>query len=420
MNDISKSSINEPVIQAQDAEMSVENYLQITEEVIRKNYLTRLTELPVAPIDDLLPLEEDLIDNVRVFKISEMVYEKGEPITEKFTTVFNTLSTYNASVFIIMDSDGYKTDFYIGVRNNELNEEKKRSTVTLGDTLRNTLVGHFPGIKIDNVNRKHIATLSEKILSQRNVASVSVVGDQKVEKEQDNEQFVQGLEKLALAMDGRKYVGIIIAQNQNQQTVEMIRKNYQAQYTRLSPLQKIQLSESDSETETKSQSFVEMSGKQKAAMLTSAAAALVGAVGGAALGGGFIGGAKLAGIARTSIGAVGGSMVGGQITGQLSGFINSLAPVAQISKATTSGKTTTVENKEVTDILQMLDDSIKRTKEFDSYGMWNVAGYFISDDMSASEIAASNYRSLMNGENSGREVSAINSWRKNDDRLSES
>ena len=224
MNDISKSSINEPVIQAQDAEMSVENYLQITEEVIRKNYLTRLTELPVAPIDDLLPLEEDLIDNVRVFKISEMVYQKGEPITEKFTTVFNTLSTYNASVFIIMDSDGYKTDFYIGVRNNELNEEKKRSTVTLGDTLRNTLVGHFPGIKIDSVNRKQIATLSEKILSQRNVASVSVVGDQKVEKEQNNEQFVQGLEKLALAMDGRKYVGIIIAQNQNQQTVEMIRR----------------------------------------------------------------------------------------------------------------------------------------------------------------------------------------------------
>ncbi len=45
--------------------------------------------------------------------------------------------------------------------------------------------------------------------------------------------------------------------------------------------------------------------------------------------------------------------------------------------------------------------------------MWNVAGYFVSDDMSAAEIAASNYRSLMNGEKSGREVSAINSWRKN-------
>lgn len=52
--------------------------------------------------------------------------------------------------------------------------------------------------------------------------------------------------------------------------------------------------------------------------------------------------------------------------------------------------------------------------EYDSYGLWNVAGYFLSDDMSASEIAASNYRSLMNGDNYGREVSAINSWRSKD------
>ena len=397
MNDIQKANTIEPVAQ----EIPLNNYLQITEEVIRKNYLTRLSELPVVPIEEPIPLEEDLIDNVRMFKITEMVYQKGEPITEKFTTVFNTLSTYNASVFIIMDSDGLKTDFYIGVRNNELDEEKKRSTVTLGDTLKNTLVGHFPGIKINSINRAEIATLSNKINGRRNVASVSVVGDQKNEKGQNNDQFVQGLEKLALAMDGRKYVGIIVAQNQSQQIVETIRKDYQEQYTRLSPLQKVQLSTSDTDTSSKSKSFFEMDGKQKAAMLGGAFISMGGVVGGALVG------LKMGGANHI----VSGSMIGGQVAGQIGEFINSLAPVEQISKATTKGKTTTVENKEVTDILQMLDESIKRTKEFDSYGMWNVAGYFVSDDMSAAEIAASNYRSLMNGENSGREVSAINSWR---------
>src|SRR5699024_6434558 len=64
-------------------------------------------------------------------------------------------------------------------------------------------------------------------------------------------------------------------------------------------------------------------------------------------------------------------------------------------------------------MLTLIDEILKKTNEYDSYGMWNVAGYFVSDDMSAAEIAASNYRSLMNGENSGREVSAINSWRRN-------
>ena len=64
-------------------------------------------------------------------------------------------------------------------------------------------------------------------------------------------------------------------------------------------------------------------------------------------------------------------------------------------------------------MMSLVDDLLKKTSEYDSYGLWHVAGYFISDDMSAAEIAASNYRSLMNGENSGREVSAINSWRSN-------
>ena len=65
-------------------------------------------------------------------------------------------------------------------------------------------------------------------------------------------------------------------------------------------------------------------------------------------------------------------------------------------------------------MMALIDELLKKTHEYDSYGLWNVAGYFCSDDMSAAEIAASNYRSLMNGENSGREVSAINSWRERD------
>ena len=109
-----------------------------------------------------------------------------------------------------------------------------------------------------------------------------------------------------------------------------------------------------------------------------------------------------------------GGQIGGQAGGQISNFISSLAPTKQITKATTTGITITEENKAVTDMLVMLDEALKKMNEYDSYGLWNVAGYFLSDDMSASEIAASNYRSLMNGDNYGREVSAINSWRSND------
>ena len=229
------------------------------------------------------------------------------------------------------------------------------------------------------------------------------MGSSKSDKEQTNEQFVQGIEKLALAMQGRQYIGIIIAENQSPQSMQILRSEYQELYTKLSPFQKVQFTEGESTGTSSSKSFSEMSGKQKAAMIGSASVSLAGVIGGAVM-------------AAQAIGATGmatGAMLGGQIAGQMSGFINSLAPTEQTTKGKNTSTSTTTENKKVTDMLHLLDEAIKRIDDFDSYGMWNVAGYFVSDDMSASEIAASNYRSLMSGEKSGREVSAINSWRSN-------
>lgn len=388
-------------------ELTLENRLEIIDEGIRKKYLSRLNEMPIAPINTLKPLEEDLISNVRLFKITEMVYQKGEAVTEKFTTVFNTLSTYDASTFILIDSDGIKTDFFLGVRNNmDDDSPSKRSTVTLGDTLKNTLIGHFPGVKIRNEDRGAISDLSNKIINQKNVASVSVVGNLKQGKNQQDGQrtdFVQGLEKLTLSLKGRKYTGVILAQSQSPQNIEIMRKNYQELYTKLSPWQKIQINNNESYTTSRNQSFSEMSGIQKSALIGQASIGLIGSLGFG------IAGATVAGAAGAQVGA----MVGGQLLAPFGSFINYLAPIENISNSKSTSKTSTTENKVVADMLHLLDESLKRMNEFDSYGQWNVAGYFLSDDMTTAEIAASNYRSLMNGEHSGREVSAINSWRAN-------
>ena len=395
---------NNKVVLSSMQEITEQDRIEIIEDGLRKKYLARLSEMDIVPIEELLPLQEDLIDNVRLFHISEMVYEKGELATDKFTTVFNTLATYRASVFVIIDSDGEHAEFYIGVRNNEEEKDKKRSSVTIGDTLRNTLIGNFPGIKIQSKDRNNITRLSKRILEGRNIASVSVAGSPKTNNDETNEQFIQGLEKLILAMHGRKYIGIIVAENQSQQAIQLLRNDYQDLYTKLSPYQKVQFSNAYSKTTGRSKSFSEMNSKQKAAMIGGAALSLVGVIGGAVAG---------AGAKAKAIGAVGGTMIGGQIAGQFNGLINSFAPIEQITEGETTTTSSTTENKKITDLMQLIDDSIKRTNEFDSYGMWNVAGYFISDDMSAAEIAASNYRSLMNGESSGRELSAINTWRAN-------
>ena len=398
MNDVQEKTQTEvPVTQ----EVTLENRLEIIEDGMRKKYLARLNDMQIAALPDLVPAEEDFVDNVRLYHITEMVYQKGESVTDKFTTIYNTLSIYRDSVFILMDSDGKKTDFYLGVRNNEENEAIKRSTVTLGDTLRSTLIGHFPGAKLHHEDRKKIVSLSDQILHQTNVVSVSVVGSNKIQDMQTNEKFVQGLEKLALAMQGRKYMGIILAENQSPQMIQQLRKNYQDLYTSLSSYQKIQFSSGDSKSVSKSKSFSEMDGKQKASMIAGAAVSLIGIGAGALL-------------SPEPNAMLSWSMLGGQIAGQLNTFISALAPNEQISESTSTNTSTTTENKEVSELLQSIDDSLKRIDEFDSYGMWNIASYFLSDDMSSAEIAASNYRSLMNGDHSGRELSAINSWRSDD------
>ena len=395
--------------------LTMEHRMEIIDEGVRKKYLSRLTEMEVAPILNLQPAESDFINNIRLYRVSEMVYQKGESVIDKFTTVFNTLATYNTSVFVLIDSDGKNTEFYLGVRNNDSDDSPyKKSTVTIGETLKQTLIGHFPGAKLTNEDRKQIGKISEKINKLDNVASVSVVGNNRLDKTQSNEQFIQGLEKLCLSTSGKSYVGLIIADNQSSFQIQTLRKQYQELYTKLSPYQKVQFTDSDSTSTSRAKSFLEMSGKQKAAMIGSAFVGLAGVAAGALVLGPMLAPAATgaAAAAAAATGASLGASIGGQIGGQLSSFISSLAPTEQISNSKSTSTTTTTENKTITDMMAMIDDVLKKTDEYDSYGLWNVAGYFMSDDMSAAEIAASNYRSLMNGEKSGREVSAINSWKR--------
>ncbi len=414
MNSLVKEK-NNPV----DVAVEFDYGISIVEEQIRKSYLSRISEMKVAPVE-MLELEYDLIDNVRLYHLSEVVYKKGESAKDKFTTVFNALSPFNATVFVVIDSDGNSTDFYIGVRNNESNEEIKRSTVTLGDTLKNTLIGQFPGTRIEERNRKQISDLSKKIKGRQSFAAVSVLGSDKKEEIKNEDEFVQGMEKLGIAMAGRKYIGIFIAQNQSSSEIQQLREEYQEVYTRLTPFQKEQISDAVAEGRSHKQSFFELNKDQRAAYIAQKVAdASVGALTGAAAGvasGAFVG-SLFAGVGAApgaGIGAAAGATIGavGKIVAPSEGVIQDFIPKQQVSETRTSSKTVTVENKKITDLLKLIDDNLKRINECESYGMWKTAAYFISDDMSSAEIAASNYRSLMSGKDSGREVSAINSWRK--------
>ena len=80
------------------------------------------------------------------------------------------------------------------------------------------------------------------------------------------------------------------------------------------------------------------------------------------------------------------------------------------TKGMSEGMTLTFHDKSVEDILERINKQLKRIDDFESLGMYECAAYFMSDKQCAAEAAASTYKALMRGENSGVEIAAINSW----------
>ena len=100
--------------------------LQVVDDVILKNYITNLADMEIVPLDQSV-LKSNISNNVLFFKITEMVYEKNEFASYKFASVFNTLSSSDAAIFLILDSDGERTDFYMGIRS--LNSDSTTSSL---------------------------------------------------------------------------------------------------------------------------------------------------------------------------------------------------------------------------------------------------------------------------------------------------
>ncbi len=416
--------------------------LQVVDDVILKNYITNLSNMEIVPLDKSVQ-ESNIDDNVLFFKITEMVYEKDEFATYKFASVFNTLSSSDAAIFIILDSNGEKTDFYMGVRS----LDSDRLTSSLRDTLKNAMVGHFPGMKTSN---NYTTEEIKEIIGGfkgNSISAVSCVANSKEEDLNTNQEFVQGLEKLVLSMRGQKYTGIIIANSTNQTQLRELRRGYETVYTQLSPFASMQLnygqnssfgrneSASDAKTKTTSDTITESETNSttdthgvskenttsKAIKSVAAASSILGAALAPitdgislAVGGVIAGGLGLVGSALTSTNSDSSSTSNSKTYGESTTVSNSDTHTVTTGTSVTDGLsnaiTLNVHDKSVEDMLARIEKQLKRMDEFESLGMYECAAYFLSEDQYAAEVAASTYKAIMRGENSGVEIAAVNSW----------
>lgn len=442
--------------------------LNLVDDVVLKSYLKRLDSMDIAS----MPEAEGVGSSIVLFKINRMVYEEDEFATDKFISAISSMSFADCSVFLVIDGYRDKTDFYLGVKNND----PKRTTASVADTFKSSLVGQFPGIDIENcsiVEKGKKSSLQEQVLRRISNASslssyVGIPAFKDEDGKYDNKNYVQGTEKLAQAMQGKRYTAIILASNLTTDVVTEIRNGYETIYSQLSPMSTQQLAYSTNESlanainrskgvtqgKTKTQTIGEShtngtsnshsksdseTKKSKIAVGSSVLGGFLAAVGtglritdaGAAIGLPLM----AAGGAMSAFGAAGKSKTSGttdtygtsqsdtenrsmsDAKSHSETFTDSLGKTATIGSS--KNYTLTIHNKHIEELMKRIDQELERISMSESTGLWSVASYFFSydNDFASAESASTIFKSIMQGEESGVETSAINSWIDNSQKM---
>ena len=457
-----------------------ENAMRLVDDIVLKNYLTKLEQM------DIVPCADKRMDDIILFKINKMVYEKDEYATDKFISVVSAMTYADCSIFLLVEGLGDTTDFYLGIKSGD----DKRGHSSIAETFRNSILGQFPGAAIEDLSLPtDIAgkyTKQHRLLDRitEDVACVSscigIPSYKNSKGEHTNANFIQGIEKFAMAMQGKRYTAIILATNTSSNEITSIRNGYENIYTELSAMATRQLAYSTNEslanaisrtkgysdTEGQTQTFSVSKSKGTSKSKTKGTSSSITKTKGTTKDNFWGGAGKLAeplmttGAVLTATGV--GAPVGAIITGVgVVAGIGGLVGSKQKSESTgitegenysktrsesetrtrsksdstntshtesfqeTNGETSTIgtsknftmtiQNKHILEVQKRIDKQLERIEQCESSGLWSAGAYFLSydTDRATAEIGATIYRSIMQGEQSGIENSAINTWYNN-------
>ena len=439
--------------------------MKLVDDIVLKNYLNGLSRMGIVPFEDgnnqvgasnnTLDGENPLLNDVIMFKINKMVYEKDEFATDKFVSVVSAMTYTASSLFLVVDGHEDRTDFYIGIKNHDSN----RVSSSVSSTLKNSINGQFPGALLNEVSKEKTGDLLNKWGKSASISSCVGVPTYKSSKEEyTNANYIQGIEKLVNAMQGKVYTAIILASNTSADEIKETRLGYENIYTELSAIATRQLAYSTNDSisfaqnktkgysstkgtsetvssgksTSKSTSVSKSKGESKENMAGILSKGLM-AVGGLLA---FTGVGTGVGVAMMAAGAAAGlgakneskntTNSTSESTSETSGLSNSVSQSQSENFSESFGKTEsfgtsknftiTIQDKHVQEVLKRIDKQLERIEMCESTGLWSCSAYFLSHgtDRATAEIGATIFRSIMQGEQSGVESSAINTWYNND------
>ncbi|SHG44909.1 DNA helicase HerA, contains HAS-barrel and ATPase domains [Flavobacterium micromati] len=394
--------------------LNIDNYLS---NLVNKTYLVNNDYKIIERSADILK-KVNLSTTIRLIHLTKFVYEKDISIIDKFTSVYSSLHSLEASVIIKLISDGKKCDIYYGIK-------KEDHAAKSLKVLKGAIEGNFPGTIFNYNEKEHQGLTTDEIeILQHNqfdkVTEISTVLGVPSLKDSEDENFIQGIENLIKGMQGKPFSALFIADPISSKENEVAKVFFENIYTELSCLKEqtfnIGKNESDAFTEGitetigetigLSTSESESTGTNKSSNRTENP---------------WIGKSlwnKLKGY--DSISKNDGSSETKSTTSGTNQSSN-LNIADSFSKTKTTGMSSSIqytrENKTIINILENLDLKFERLNKGENVGLWNVGIYFLSSESQNSIVAANIYNGIIKGENSRVEKSAIKTFLKNENAL---
>lgn len=445
---------------------------ELADNIVQKNYISEIQKLDIEePTKEFL--KKKVGSGMRMFKIDKIIYDKNENNLQKLTNVYNMAHSQDLSIFLLLNSDGAEVQMYLGIC-----EEDSPSRQKMGlETLYNGFMGNFPG-SLDSFDKVKLEKeASEQVLEEcfaqdrGAISVVSGVASVRNEKIQENEKFIQGVEKLVDAMKGNPFTTLIIANPISKDELIEMQNELEVLYSTLKPFEKSVKTFSESQAhgvaDSVSKGMSDTIGNSQSKSLSLGTTESTSHTKGVSFGRstnrsttitkGISLGANIAksmsvGLMIPPFTAAAGLVAGLSVAGSLAKAVthgSSKSASVNISKTTTTGtsktntttdttsksqtKTTTntstvndtdttgstlqIEymSKKVKQLLDKIDLQLKRLKECESFGVFAVASYFLSRNTGYSSMAASTYKSLISGEKTSVESSGISSWQNEQD-----
>lgn len=414
-----------------DLSKKFEHIWQDAKDLITKNYLSHLSKYQL-----IQPSQEDKsIDILKCgefYRLHRLVRDPEENFADKLVTVMNVAYSMNCSVATLIRSEGREVQHYIGLvakadrGKDRLSEEKRKAAF---EAFKGALGGNLTGSELRKLETDELENLRGSLFEREELAisSVSGVTSMRQGEKREIHGYIQGMENLTEALQGKKYSIWLIADPIKPNELENIRRGYEIIYSQMIPYLSMSMSINEGESTTLSKAQTEGTAEAISAGISLTQSKSFSTSESSSRNRSFsVGG----GVIIPPFGVhIGGSWGRGESSGSTSGTSSGETRTKSENRQTSSSHTESrasgqnrgknlqlnYQNREVRSLLDRIEKQLERLETCENFGGFHCAAYIIGENRQEVLTAAGNYNAMMRGENSYLQSSHINTWDKKED-----